>query len=256
MPCTNHPQVETGLDACARCGKSFCIDCLVVVKAGTFCIACDKELNGPPMPAVPKPVPKGTSCRNHAEVFDALNPCAGCAGSFCPDCLVEIKGRRWCAACKVNAVKDIQSGVDGTGLQLASIGARFCAVFIDGFAVNIIIVPLFIILGILIAALQPGPDSVAMPLLIFGFYGIIFAAIFCYHGFMLQWKGQTLGKMAMKIKVVTPEGGSITPGQAWIRTLVWFLLHGCLIDYIPAFFNKEKLAIHDMAARTRVVRLD
>jgi hypothetical protein len=24
-------------------------------------------------------------------------------------------------------VKDIQSGVDGTGLQLASIGARFCA---------------------------------------------------------------------------------------------------------------------------------
>lgn len=256
MPCLNHPEVVTGLDSCTRCAKSFCIDCLVGRKSGWFCATCDKEVGGGVAPAAaPVAAPKGKACRNHADVLGGLNPCAGCGDAFCPDCLVELKGRRFCAGCKVNAVKDIQSGVDGTGMQLASISQRFCALFIDGFAVNIIIVPLFIVLGIVTAIIRPGPDSVAMPLVIFAFYGILFLAIFCYHGFMLQWKGQTLGKMAMKIKVVTPEGGPITPGQAWVRTLVWFLLHGCLIDYIPALLNKEKMAIHDMAAKTRVVKI-
>lgn len=265
MPCTNHPEVVTGLDACTRCAKQFCIDCLVGRKAGWFCAACDKETSAasaPPAPAVPeaeiptvKALTKGKACANHPEVLESLNPCSACGKSFCPDCLVELKGRRFCAGCKVGAVKDIQSGVDGTGMQLAGIGQRFLAQFIDGFAINIVVVPLMIVMGVVIAVVQPDENSAAFPLIIFGFYGLVFATIFCYHGFMLQWKGQTLGKMAMKIKVVTPEGGPITPGQAWIRVLVWFLLHGCLIDYLPALFNKEKMAIHDMAARTRVVKI-
>ncbi|MBI3855056.1 MAG: RDD family protein [Planctomycetes bacterium] len=269
MPCMNHPEVLAGLDSCTRCAKSFCIDCLVGRKSGWFCAACDKELSAPPAASPPPPppapapapvalkvVPAAAACANHPDVLGGLNPCSNCEKSFCPDCLVELKGRRFCAACKLEAVRDIQSGVDSSsGLQLAGIGARFLAQFIDGFAINLILIPLMVVMGIVIAAVRPGPDSMVMPLIVFGFYGLLFAAIFCYHGFMLQWKGQTLGKMAMKIKVVTPEGGPISAGQAWIRVLVWFLLHGCLIDYIPALFNKEKMAIHDMAARTRVVKI-
>jgi uncharacterized RDD family membrane protein YckC len=81
-----------------------------------------------------------------------------------------------------------------------------------------------------------------------------------YEGTMLQWRGQTLGKMALRIKVVTPEGGSISAGQAWIRPLVrgflgclWLL--GVLVDYVPAFITQKKTCVHDMAAKTRVVRL-
>jgi uncharacterized RDD family membrane protein YckC len=266
MPCLNHPEVVAGLDSCTRCAKTFCIDCLVGRKAGWFCAPCDKELGGPSS-AQPaggasegKPAPaasptKGKACRNHAEVLDGLNPCAACGFSFCPDCLVELKGRRFCAGCKVNAVKDIQSGVDGTGLQLAGIGARFCALLIDNFVTGAVMMVFFVILGVVVAVVRPGQDSVVLPLLVFAMYGLMFVGMFCYHGFMLQWKGQTLGKMAMKIKVVTPEGGPITPGQAWIRVLVWFLLHGCAITYLTVFFNPEKLTIHDMAARTRVVRI-
>jgi len=274
MPCQNHPQVVTGLDSCTRCAKVFCIDCLVGRKAGWFCAACDKEVSGgapapsfapspggasegkPAAAELPaKPAPKGKSCKNHAEVMDGLDLCASCGFSFCPDCLVELKGRRFCAGCKVSAVKDIQSGVDGTGLQLAGIGARFCALLIDNFVTGAVMMIFFVILGVVIAVVRPGQDSVVLPLVVFAMYGVMFVAMFCYHGFMLQWKGQTLGKMAMKIKVVTPEGGPITPGQAWIRVLVWFLLHGCAITYLTAFFNAEKLTIHDMAARTRVVKI-
>ena len=279
MPCVNHPQVVTGLDACTRCAKTFCIDCLVGRKAGWFCAACDKELgNSPSPPSAPsaegagegKPAPvvaasapalpsfksAAKACRNHAEVVEALNPCSACGGTFCPDCLVELKGRRFCAACKVNAVKDIQSGVDGSGLQLASIGQRIVALIIDSFVIYGVMMAFVVALVIVLAAVQPGQDSMVVPLLMFAIYGLCFVFMFGYHGFMLQWKGQTLGKMAMRIKVVTPEGGPITPGQAWIRVLVMFMLQGCGITYITAFFNREKQAIHDMAARTRVVRLN
>lgn len=43
-------------------------------------------------------------CKNHPTV-DAVDRCAGCAEPFCADCLVEIQGQKYCAACKVMAVK-------------------------------------------------------------------------------------------------------------------------------------------------------
>ena len=265
MPCINHPLVVTGLDSCTRCAKTFCIDCLVGRKSGWFCAACDKEVAGSsPAPSAAgasedkavAPVLKGKGCKNHAEVLDRLTSCSVCGSLFCPDCLVELKGRRFCAACKVNAVKDIQSGVDGSGLQLAGIGARFCAVLIDNFVTGGVMTVFMIIMVGIMAAVRPDENSVLMPLLMFAAYGLMMAFMFCYHGFMLQWKGQTLGKMAMRIKVVTPEGGPITAGQAWLRVFIWFMLHGCGITYVTAFFNPEKMAIHDMAARTRVVKID
>jgi uncharacterized RDD family membrane protein YckC len=259
MACANHPEVITGLDACTACSKTFCIDCLVGRKSGWFCAPCDPEPKAGAAPAVavaakPK-TPSTGACTTHPEVLDKLLPCTRCDRVFCPDCLVQLKGSRFCAECKVNAVKDLQSGVNEKGLPLASIGARFVAALIDQFVLMAAMFVVIIAMAAVVALTRPGPDSMVMPLVVFGCYGIMFAFMFCYHALMLQWKGQTLGKMAMKIKVVTPEGGTINPGQAWIRVLVWFFLSGCGIDYLPAFFNDEKMAIHDMAARTRVVKV-
>lgn len=273
MACANHPEVLSGLDNCTACGKTFCIDCIVGRKSGWFCAVCDPEKKpretpaavaafaqspfGGVVPAKPKPgAVRG--CTNHPDVLSDLYPCVRCDRTFCPDCLVLLKGSRFCAGCKTNAVKDMQSGLSatGSGLQLAGLGARIAAVVIDQFVMGAISMVFFFILIGIVAGTQSNPDSIVMPLAVFGFYGLMFASMFCYHALMLQWKGQTLGKMAVRIKVVTPEGGPISPGQAWIRVLVWFFLSGCLIDYLPAFFNDEKMAIHDMAARTRVVRVD
>ena len=43
-------------------------------------------------------------CKNHTDVT-AVDRCAGCAEPFCPDCLVEVLGQKYCASCKVMAVK-------------------------------------------------------------------------------------------------------------------------------------------------------
>jgi hypothetical protein len=42
-------------------------------------------------------------CRNHPAAL-ASDRCAGCMEPFCPNCLVTIKGRRYCASCKVMAL--------------------------------------------------------------------------------------------------------------------------------------------------------
>jgi uncharacterized RDD family membrane protein YckC len=77
-----------------------------------------------------------------------------------------------------------------------------------------------------------------------------------YEGLMLARRGQTLGKMAVGIKVVTPEGRDIGTGQAWgravLRQIFWSYL--AFINYLPALFTKQKTAIHDLACKTRVVR--
>jgi hypothetical protein len=43
-------------------------------------------------------------CKNHPSV-QAVDRCAGCAEPFCPQCLVEIHGQKYCGACKVMALQ-------------------------------------------------------------------------------------------------------------------------------------------------------
>jgi hypothetical protein len=43
-------------------------------------------------------------CKNHPEK-DAVDRCTGCAEAFCPDCLVEIQGQKYCGACKTMALR-------------------------------------------------------------------------------------------------------------------------------------------------------
>lgn len=190
------------------------------------------------------------SCRNHADVLEGLRLCSRCMGTFCPDCLVDIQGRPYCATCKREQLLDVRSGVDRTTLQLAGIGKRFGAVFIDGLIINL---PLYVIVFVfMFGAISEGGQP--NPLL--NFIGLPFAFVnLIYEGLMTQHKqGRTLGKMALKVRVVRPDGSQISAGQAWGRAAMRLLL-GCLwiVDYIPAFFTQEKTTLHDMIAGTRVV---
>lgn len=46
----------------------------------------------------------GAMCRNHPDA-SAVDRCAGCAEPFCPNCLVEMNGQKYCGACKVMAAQ-------------------------------------------------------------------------------------------------------------------------------------------------------
>lgn len=50
-------------------------------------------------------------CRNHPAAT-AMDRCAGCMEPFCSSCLVAVRGRKYCASCKVMAVGNRMPMVD------------------------------------------------------------------------------------------------------------------------------------------------
>lgn len=156
------------------------------------------------MPEVP--------CRNHPEEVFGLARCSRCGEEFCRDCVVEMGGDQYCADCKAEHVRDIKSGVGDADLEIASLGRRLGAVVVDYFvfsaAATIVAVPFLFLM------LDRGPSAPPEIALIVLLYAVILAAAVSYIAVMHAWRGQTLGKMALKIKVVTPEGDDISAGQA------------------------------------------
>jgi uncharacterized RDD family membrane protein YckC len=66
--------------------------------------------------------------------------------------------------------------------------------------------------------------------------------------------GQTIGKMALHIRVVTDALVQPDPGVALRRTLIGAASGACLgFGFVPAFFDPEGRAFHDRITRTRVV---
>lgn len=93
-----------------------------------------------------------------------------------------------------------------------------------------------------------------------GIVGIVFvlaAASWLFGYFILFYgkKSTTPGKMLFGMRVVREDGGgSVTWGQATGRTFSYLLSRILYIGFIIAAFDEEKRALHDMLARTRVLR--
>ena len=201
-------------------------------------------------------------CTNHPLVEDRLARCSRCAEAFCPDCIVEIGGLPHCLICKAEAMRDLRSGVAFRGLDLAPFGRRFAAMLIDGLLVTLpVLIPAVLVVLLLSLAHAQGRmlDSLRMdePVYSVGFLTLAGAVLyFLYEGLMLASFGQTVGKRAMRVKVVTAEGGDITAGQAWSRAVLRQILAIApglgLIDYLAAF-GLERATLHDRVAKTRVV---
>jgi uncharacterized RDD family membrane protein YckC len=67
--------------------------------------------------------------------------------------------------------------------------------------------------------------------------------------------GQTLGKMAAGIKVVSAEpGDSLDLGRAFIRELVWLVLAVPAGLGLLSVLSRDRRGVHDRFAGTRVVR--
>jgi uncharacterized RDD family membrane protein YckC len=68
--------------------------------------------------------------------------------------------------------------------------------------------------------------------------------------------GQTIGKMAMRIRVVTEDNASIDATLALQRTLLGAASTAMLgLGLLPAFFDPERRAFHDRVVHTRVIAL-
>jgi uncharacterized RDD family membrane protein YckC len=180
-------------------------------------------------------------CRNHVDVSEGVRRCGRCGSTFCRDCLVDIGGKPYCATCKTEQLLDVRSGVSGP-LDLASIGHRFWAVVIDGVLLYVVNFAMGYAIG---AAMRGGAPQVVSCV------SVLFSLVITvsYEGVMIASSGQTLGKMALKVKVVSETGDDVTTGQAWGRGLAKIIP----FSQVVALFNNERKGIHDMLAHTRVV---
>lgn len=192
-------------------------------------------------------------CRNHVDVSEGVRRCARCGAGFCPDCLVTIGDRPYCATCKTEQLLDVRSGVDRSRMTYAGVLKRIGAIILDNFLLAIpTYAVMFAVIGFsgVFSGKEPGPGILLMYI-----PGFTFPVL--YEGLMLSLRnGQTVGKMALSIRVVRPDGSPISGGQAWGRAALRMILScGIIIDYIPVFFTEEKTTLHDMIAGTRVIDL-
>jgi uncharacterized RDD family membrane protein YckC len=180
-------------------------------------------------------------CRNHVDVSQGVRRCARCGSTFCGDCLVEISGKPYCATCKTEQLLDVRSGVQ-LALDLAPIGRRIWAYLLDSVILYILTFAMGALMGL---AIRAG----ASPAL--GCVNILLSLVvtISYDAVLVASTGQTIGKMALKIKVVTETGANVTTSQAWGRAAAKLIPFAQFV----ALFNNERKGIHDMLAHTRVV---
>ena len=201
-------------------------------------------------------------CVIHPNVLTELSTCSRCGKSFCGDCIISLRGAVVCAGCKGAMVQDVKSGSVEGELELAGRGARLGAAIVDGLVVGIPIIILLAGVGINMAgSIKSKSDVEALSnsgLGLFIQYGLPVILTTIYEGWMLStFGGQTLGKKALGIKVVMPDGGAITSGQAWGRGLSRALMQLTQILGIVDtlfIFSKGRTTLHDRIVKTRVVR--
>lgn len=144
----------------------------------------------------------------------------------------------------------------GTG-SLAPVWQRAIARLVDVFII-------FNVAGFLAYVIvRPAEDDTGL-LTTVAFAGVFWVIAGVYETGMVAWKGQTLGKLLLRIEVVRrTDGARPTPGEAAVRyavPTVWLLLPLPLIGqllwmivYLSAIPNTRRQGWHDKAASTLVV---
>ncbi|TAL02202.1 MAG: RDD family protein [Verrucomicrobia bacterium] len=213
-----------------------------------FSAVCPPELAGVIAGAAP--------ATNLPPMADAA-VCAECGNVYNKGDMIPHGSNFICANCKPAFMQKLAEGVKiGTGsLEYASFGTRFGAHVIDS-------VLLFIVnsgLGLVFGASMVGAASRNSLTGVFLAQGILLVIeigiAMSYETIMIGKYGATLGKMACKIKVVTPDGGRVSYARACGRYFGKILSSlTCLIGFIMAAFDKEEhRALHDRICNTRVV---
>jgi uncharacterized RDD family membrane protein YckC len=152
----------------------------------------------------------------------------------------------------VPAVASSIPSVDLPPLQPGAAGARVAAAAIDHVILG------SIDLGVLyftlrMTGLTMGDWAVvpAAPLLTF-----LLLLKLAYFTAFTAVGGQTIGKMAARIRVVTDQDTAVDAPTAVRRTIVAALSTVVFgLGFIPALFGTERRALHDRVAHTRVVAL-
>jgi uncharacterized RDD family membrane protein YckC len=139
--------------------------------------------------------------------------------------------------------------------ETAGVGSRLLAFIIDWAVLGSGIVAMTLVLGAV-----GSQTTIALPdWVLITFVTLLYAAwMFGYFiAFETLWRGRTLGKAALGLRVVTTEGGPIRLRHALIRTFLglidWYLAAGC-VAVISILTTQANQRLGDLAAGTLVLR--
>jgi uncharacterized RDD family membrane protein YckC len=147
------------------------------------------------------------------------------------------------------------------GVPVADFGPRAGAFLIDLVIIIVGAVILNIILSAVAGAL--GDTGGLVTALVGGL--AITVAMLLYAPFLMARgganNGQTVGKQVLDLRVVREDGEPMTFGKGALREVVgraipWYFTCGVygLLDHLWPLWDDERRAIHDMIAKTRVVK--
>ena len=172
----------------------------------------------------------------------------------CTACNLRQKAAEHCRNCGLTLV--VQALPDGVpAQQYAGFWLRMVAWLIDSVVVFILQMVSGIVLGAsgaLLGGLSGDDGAIAMLVWLFTtILGIAYYVVFTGSC------GQTLGKMALRIKVIRKDGGDIGYGRAALRETVGKFASGIIlgIGYLMIAFDERKQGLHDKIAGSYVIKL-
>jgi uncharacterized RDD family membrane protein YckC len=142
--------------------------------------------------------------------------------------------------------------------ELAGFWLRFAGNVLDGVIIS---TPLTILLALIITGNAFPPTDLENPMpplqdnlatLIFGLYGLLLPVI---------WKGYTLGKKLVNVKIVRIDGQPLTVMTMFMRNFVAGLVYvftlgiAGIVSAFMVAFREDKRSIHDLIAKTEVIKV-
>jgi uncharacterized RDD family membrane protein YckC len=131
-------------------------------------------------------------------------------------------------------------------------GARIGAAMLD--LAMLLAIDLLVLYFTLRMAALPFGEWQALPLVPFAAFLLLIKV--AYYWAFTAIGGQTIGKMAMRIRVIADEGVALDPTTALRRTVLAVASVLTLgAAFLPALVRRDRRAVHDQIAHTRVVAL-
>jgi len=177
----------------------------------------------------------------------------------CPNCAAEVSGEsRFCSRCGTGlpAARAPEQDLAGKSAY-GGFWRRVAAALLDGIVVQLISAIFGFVVGILIFVFSPAPfeqTSAVLPTSIALPAGIAIAWL--YFALMESSRRQaTLGKRTMGVAVTDLDGERFSFWRASARHFAKFISIATLfIGFVLAAFTARKQALHDLLARSLVVR--
>lgn len=207
-------------------------------------------------PAKPIPIPAAA-----VPIAAETRFCSECGRPYPAHEMVTIGTATVCAQCKPLYMQRVREGGQPIGVRrYAGFWIRFVARIIDGIILAVVgfIINLPIQMALGLGAARIGDPTAALPMML-GTIGISLAINIvlnaAYEIYFLSTRSATVGKLALGLKVIRADGGSLSTGQATGRFFAYLLdaYFTLTIGFIIAGFDTEKRSLHDRICDTRVI---